>query len=267
MSNLTILRTYAQKADPSSLSPSILFTHSDQFLTIFDAYPKAIFHFLVLPRTASTVSGYITSTRSSSASDAALTMADFSNLRSLLKHPRAKEVLDDFKREAEEVKEKIVEEMMGRYGFKWDLWIGFHAVPSMEHIHLHIISSDLCAPSLKNKKHYNSFHPKEGFFLHLDEVLDLFEGGSSTTTKLPLSPSQYEAILKRPLACFKCHSEMKNMPTLKKHLQEEWEKQKEREKCLRVEKNATGDKRKRDTDELEMRDGAGDNSKHSRKEE
>jgi hypothetical protein len=45
----------------------------------------------------------------------------------------------------------------------------------LRHLHLHVISSDLCSPSLKQKKHYNSFHPTLGFFLHIDEVLSWFE--------------------------------------------------------------------------------------------
>jgi len=28
---------------------------------------------------------------------------------------------------------------------------------------------------MKTKKHYNSFHPKHGFFLHVDQVLSWFE--------------------------------------------------------------------------------------------
>lgn len=38
-----------------------------------------------------------------------------------------------------------------------------------------------------------------------------------------LKPSTYEHILKEPLACFRCNTEMKNIPTLKAHLLEEWE--------------------------------------------
>ena len=38
------------------------------------------------------------------------------------------------------------------------------------HIHLHIMSADLCSPAMKNKKHYNSFHPKRGFFIPLSDV-------------------------------------------------------------------------------------------------
>lgn len=39
-----------------------------------------------------------------------------------------------------------------------------------------------------------------------------------------LSPKPYEDLLKRDLACWKCESSMKNIPTLKQHLQEEWDK-------------------------------------------
>lgn len=41
------------------------------------------------------------------------------------------------------------------------------------HVHLHVISGDLVSPSLKTKKHYNSFNPKLGFFIPLDEADDV----------------------------------------------------------------------------------------------
>jgi aprataxin len=85
---------------------------------------------------------------------------------------------------------------MKRYGFKWGVQLGFHTVPSMEcahttliicpslmavyrHLHLHVMSTDFCAGGLKHKKHYNSFHPKLGFFLHLDDVLSWFDAERS----------------------------------------------------------------------------------------
>lgn len=39
-----------------------------------------------------------------------------------------------------------------------------------------------------------------------------------------LKPTKFEPILKEPLACFRCNAEMKNIPLLKKHLEEEWDK-------------------------------------------
>jgi aprataxin len=44
----------------------------------------------------------------------------------------AKEVLADLSQEADNVKQMIESEMLRKYGFKWEIWMGFHAVPSME---------------------------------------------------------------------------------------------------------------------------------------
>ena len=48
-------------------------------------------------------------------------------------------------------------------------------VPPGRHLHLHVISSDLCAPALETKRHYNSFSPRVGFFVPLDEVRAWFD--------------------------------------------------------------------------------------------
>lgn len=164
MSNLTILRSYAQKTNPANLPSSVLLSHTPVSLTIFDAYPKSIFHFLILPR--------ITPQH---------TVFDLASLRALLKTDKAKvrDVLTALNEDAQMVKGMIQDEMIKRYGFKWGVWMGFHSVPSMEHVHLHVLSSDLCSPSMKKKKHYNSFHPKHGFFLHLDDVLSWLDTESS----------------------------------------------------------------------------------------
>ena len=45
-----------------------------------------------------------------------------------------------------------------------------------------------------------------------------------------LKKSAYEALLKEDLVCWRCHSEFKNIPQLKAHLQEEWDKEANREK-------------------------------------
>lgn len=115
MANLTILRSYAQKP-ASELPSSILFTHTSRSLTIYDAYPKSIFHFLVLPRVQES------------------SPVSLSNLKSLLKCDKelAKAVLVGLKEDAAAVAKEIEGEMMNRYGFKWDISIGVHAIPSME---------------------------------------------------------------------------------------------------------------------------------------
>ncbi|KAA1469527.1 HIT-like protein, partial [Dentipellis sp. KUC8613] len=217
MSNgaLTVLRQYAQKRNPSTLPPSLYFSHTDATLTIFDTFPKALFHFLVLPRPAHY-------------QPRGLSVFDLASLRALLRktenRERGREVLLDLRAEGARLRGVIEEEMRKRYGFVWGVWMGFHAVPSMEHLHLHVISADLCSERLKHKKHYNSFHPARGFFLPLDDVLAWYDAAPSYfDTVSQLKKSEYEPRLKEDLVCFRCERALKNMPALKAHLQEEWD--------------------------------------------
>lgn len=119
MLDLTALRTYAQTA-PESLPSSILFKHSSRNITVFDAYPKSIFHFLILPRIQ----------------EPDLHASVLANLGGLLSGDkvRAKKVIISLWEDAQAVKKEILDEMVGRYGFKWDVWIGFHGAPSMQYV-------------------------------------------------------------------------------------------------------------------------------------
>ncbi|KAH8980929.1 HIT-like domain-containing protein [Lactarius hatsudake] len=211
-SSLKVLRTYAKLSDPSltALPPTVYFSHTKHTLTIFDAYPKALFHFLVLPRLSN-------DERSS----------DLTDLRTLLRQRAfAEETLRVLADEAARLRGVVEEEMRARYGFAWDVWAGFHAVPSMEHLHLHVVSSDLTAPALKTKRHYNSFSPRAGFFVPLAEVRTWFfdDAAAPQLAKVRrLAPEEYEPRLKYALECFRCDQPAKNMPALKKHLQDEFD--------------------------------------------
>jgi aprataxin len=59
---------------------------------------------------------------------------DLVSLKTLLKsdRERAKEVLLALKKDAKEVEGMIQEEMEKRFGFRWAIWMGFHAAPSVE---------------------------------------------------------------------------------------------------------------------------------------
>ncbi len=52
-----------------------------------------------------------------------------------------------------------------------------------------------------------------------------------------LDPKTYEGRLKESLECFQCEQILKNMPTLKEHLQKEWDKFSKAEKA-KVERRA-----------------------------
>ena len=129
----TILQSYARKSNPASLPSSVLLSHTTKSLTIFDCYPKSIFHFLVLPRITPE-----------------LTAFDLASLRTLLKadKAKAKEVLTGLHEDAQIVKGMIQDEMMKRYGFKWGVWMGFHAVPSMELVTLCFVVGPIISPQM-----------------------------------------------------------------------------------------------------------------------
>ncbi|KAH8980925.1 HIT-like domain-containing protein [Lactarius hatsudake] len=220
-SPLKVLRTYAKLPDSSitALPPTVYFSHTKQTLTIFDAYPKALFHFLVLPRLSD--------------DGERPSPSDLTDLRTLLRQRAfAEETLRVLAEEAARLRGVIEEEMRARYGFAWEVWAGFHAVPSMEHLHLHVISSDLTAQALKTKRHYNSFSPRAGFFVPLAEVRAWFNDATATPQLAKmrrLAPEDYEPRLKRVFECFRCGQRGKNMPALKKHLQEEFDALRRRE--------------------------------------
>ena len=159
---LQILRAYAKLDDASvstTLPPTVYFSHTHHTLTIFDAYPKALFHFLILPRirrrstpTTTTAPGDEDEMRERDSESEQVVVADsnkedyLTSLRTLLKqleqradHPpapdtraRAKGTLSVLSDEATRLQSQIEREMQTHYGFKWPIWIGFHAIPSME---------------------------------------------------------------------------------------------------------------------------------------
>ncbi|KAH6576129.1 hypothetical protein BASA60_004684 [Batrachochytrium salamandrivorans] len=92
--------------------------------------------------------------------------------------------------------------------------VGFHAVPSMRQLHLHIISTDFDSPCMKTKLHYNSF--VTSFFIPVEEFIEKLDrpGGA-----IHIDREEYEALIKTtPLKCRCCGEVFKQMPALKLHL-------------------------------------------------
>ena len=92
--------------------------------------------------------------------------------------------------------------------------VGFHAVPSMKRLHLHVISSDLISGCLKTKQHWNSFTTK--FFVPLQVVL----GDIEMSGEFSVDKEAVESLLKKDLECHKCNMRLKKqtLPTLKEHV-------------------------------------------------
>ena len=85
-------------------------------------------------------------------------------------------------------------------------------MPSMNLLHLHVISTDFDSPCLKNKRHWNSFTSE--FFVPVGDVVSMLKEDG----RVVFDKSYYEGLLKRDLVCHVCGLKQKNMPTLKVHI-------------------------------------------------
>ena len=126
------------KLQPERFSQWIYF-EDEHTRVIYDAYPKANVHLLVLPL-----------------NDLLPTQVSEFNLHHL---PELKK--------AHNIARGIAECINERHGVKfWNCKIGYHAKPSMSDLHIHIITQDFDSEKLKNKKHWNSFNTE--FFVPID---------------------------------------------------------------------------------------------------
>ncbi|EPY31856.1 aprataxin [Strigomonas culicis] len=91
---------------------------------------------------------------------------------------------------------------------------GFHALPSLAPLHMHLLTMDLDSPCLKSKKHYNSF--ATFFFLTQPRVLsELQQRGYVGINQSVKELRQMEG---QPMTCMWCGAPLKNMPAVKAHL-------------------------------------------------
>lgn len=158
--------------------PDLIVESDDKMVVIKDKYPKAKYHFLVMPKES------------------------IPNLKSL--KTEHLDLLKHFDKKGREVAEKTDANIRFRYGY--------HSVPSMSHLHMHVISQDFNSPCLKTKKHWNSFTSQ--YFVDSEEVLKMLEKDG----KVHFDVKDYQALLNQDLRCHVCKRPQKNMPTLKEHI-------------------------------------------------
>ncbi|XP_043270673.1 aprataxin [Venturia canescens] len=161
-------------------NPESIVKEDDQVTVIKDKYPKSRHHYLVLPKD------------------------DIHSIKKLTKEHE--NLLTHM--------EKIGQEVADQHQ-DYEFILGYHAVPSMARLHLHVISTDFDSPCLKNKYHWNSF------------TTPFFRPSQSIREELrdlgyikQMSSSESEKYLKKDLICHKCSYRPKNLPDLKKHLVE-----------------------------------------------
>jgi aprataxin len=117
---LYALRDFARHPPPLVGTAGTLVQNAHS-IAVFDAFPKAKYHFLVLPRLPFAAPGY------EDVGD-----RDLASLSALLRHKARGAVLAEMERTAEDVLEMVRDEMVKTEGFQWGINVGFHAVPSMQ---------------------------------------------------------------------------------------------------------------------------------------
>lgn len=200
---------------PASYPSSRVITHSDTFVTIHDLYPKSSIHLLLLPRdpTKSLLHPFIAL---SDPEFCAQVQAEVRKLRILV----AKELKRRFGAEsaAEKKREEALEKGEGEVpeGRDWseDVIAGIHAHPSMNHLHIHILSRDFHSDCMRHRKHYNSFHTP--FFIDVED----FPLAEDDRRRHP----GREGYMDEALRCWRCGKGFgKSFASLKRHLEDEFQ--------------------------------------------
>lgn len=163
----------------SMQDPKMQVYKDDTVVVIKDKYPKARYHWLVLP------------------------WQSISNLKALRKEHC------DLIKHMHKIGQQMILQCPESDSLRFRM--GYHAIPSMSHVHLHVISQDFDSPCLKNKKHWNSF--TTDYFINSKDVLQMLESDGQVSVKEGTSE-----LLKLPLRCHICHRELQTIPALKEHL-------------------------------------------------
>lgn len=202
-------------AEPASYPSSRVITYSDAFVTIHDLYPKSSIHLLLLPRDQSKIL-QDPFTALADPIFCAQVQAEVRKLRVLV----AKELKRRFgcdsaqEQRREYALEKGEEEAPEGRDWSLDVMAGIHARPSMNHLHVHILSRDFHSDCMRHRKHYNSFHT--GFFIDVDEF-PLAEDD-------PRRHPGRAGFLNEEFRCWRCNKGFgKGFAALKRHLEDEFE--------------------------------------------
>lgn len=163
--------------NPAGFPPSRVIYYNEGFVAINDLYPKSSVHTLLLPRSSKSLLHPFEAFED--LDFLAKVKEEAKNLRTLV----AKELRRIYGRYSaqEQARERAlngiddVEQLPPGRDWGKDIMVGIHAHPSMNHLHVHVLSVDRFSKHLKHRKHYNSFStpffvPLEDFPLAKDDV-------------------------------------------------------------------------------------------------
>lgn len=212
---------YAYIAAPES-SPKSVIRYTDDFVLIRDSYPKSVVHLLLLPRNPDKYNlhphealqdpEFLAAFRAEAKECKKLAVSELTRLISpfsALQRKRFEAIESDSPPD--------FEDLPAARDFDSEIRCGFHAHPSMNHLHLHIISKDMHSPCMKHRKHYNSFNTD--FFLPLEEFPYADDDIRKTVPYQNVNMST-----DRDFICWHCEKNFGNkFKQLKDHLEEVFE--------------------------------------------
>lgn len=210
-------------ANPSSFPATRVIFHSPTAVAINDMFPKATVHCLLLPRSpahnllhpfeALADPPFLAQVREDAAKLKDLTAKE---LQRILGQHSAAEADRNAVLNGEQ--EPLVGERDGTVvlprGRDWmrEIKVGVHAVPSMNHLHIHVFSRDMHSEKMKKRKHYNSF--TTDFLVPLDDFPLAEDDPRRHQGKWP----------ERPMLCWRCGKDFGNQfQKLKEHLEVEFQ--------------------------------------------
>ena len=207
--------------DPASFPPSVVVSHSDAFVAIRDKYPKATVHTLLLPRSpqhnlqhpfdALADPEFLAQVR---AEAARLTTLVATELQRRLGPSSAADAARQAVLDGDAEPEGDDGALPAGRDWAAEVKVGVHAVPSMSHLHVHVLSRDMHSPALRHRKHFNSFTTP-----FLVDIADF-----PLREDDPRRDPRGMAYLRRDMVCWRCGRNFGNQfKRLKEHLEDEFE--------------------------------------------
>lgn len=140
--------------NPAKYHPHTVIYYDENVSIIHDSFPKSAFHLLCLPRDKRLTKQNPTIAVTDAVKDKLQYAIDWC----------VQYIADQFNKKYDYV--------YGQEGtstnIKDFIQIGVHSVPSMNNLHIHVITKDFNSVRLKNKKHYNSFNTP--FFIQWENL-------------------------------------------------------------------------------------------------
>jgi len=215
--------------NPESHPPSRVISYNSSFVLINDAFPKATIHLLLLPRdpsklvmdprtALSTDPDFLAAVRAEASAAAALAAKELARLLgdySATEQARSAAMDSAMDSASDPASDPDLTDLPPARDYLPSIRMGVHAHPSMNHLHIHILSCDMHSPFMKHRKHYNSFTTP--FLIPLD-AFPLAKDDTRWQT------SYQNANLRKDLICWRCGEGFGNrFKQLKQHLENEFE--------------------------------------------